>query len=82
MPGYNVDEHLIREQALQQACQQMGWSVELGRRVLKAFSDALREGHARREKEARLLAQAEKRKRAASRVHCRTGSRNKVDQGR
>jgi hypothetical protein len=82
MPGYHVDEHQLREEALRLTCEKMGWSVELGRRVFKAFADALREGHARPEREAQLLAQAEKRKRAASRVHCRTGSRNKVDQGR
>lgn len=40
----------------------MGWSVELGRKVFKAFADALREVRARHEREAELMALAEKRK--------------------
>jgi hypothetical protein len=61
MPGYIVDERAIREQALALTCQQMGWTPELGRRVFKAFADALREIRARQEK-SRLLARAERRK--------------------
>jgi hypothetical protein len=40
----------------------MGWSVELGPRVFRAFADALRQIRARHEREAHLLALAEKRK--------------------
>jgi hypothetical protein len=62
MPGHLADERQPREEALRQTCERMGWSVELGRKVFKAFADALREVRARHEREAELMALAEKRK--------------------
>ena len=62
MPGFIVDERAIREEARRQACEQMGWSIELGRKVFREFAIALRKAHERREREAALLAQADKRR--------------------